>query len=99
MTDGKGSNAWVVSGKHTESGKPLLASDPHLGVSSPLLWYLAELKGPHFHVVGATIAGVPAVVIGHNDFISWGLTNADPDVEDLYIEPRDVKLNQQHEII
>ena len=97
--DGKGSNAWVVSGIHTQSGKPILANDPHFDVASPLLWYLAELKGPQLHVTGATIPGVPAVAIGHNDVISWGVTNAGLDAQDLYIEADNTKLQSHQEII
>jgi penicillin amidase len=84
----KGSNSWVVSGKMTKSGKPLLANDTHLQLSSPTLWYLAELKGPTLHVTGATIPGFPGVIIGHNDHITWGVTAAYNDVQDLfYISP------------
>ena len=72
----KGSNNWVLSGKKTRSGKPILANDPHLGLAAPSVWYLAELKGPSLHVIGATLPGVPFVVIGHNDKIAWGVTNS-----------------------
>jgi len=96
---GIGSNNWVVSGKLTESGKPLLANDPHLGLQSPALWYLAELKGPHLHVIGATMPGVPAVVIGHNDRIAWGVTNVNPDTQDLYILSHHAKISVKEEVI
>ena len=90
--DGLGSNSWVVSGEHTESGKPLLANDPHLSPSMPGVW---EQMGLHcrqvsaecpFDVSGFTFSGVPGVVIGHNNQIAWGFTNLDPDVTDLYLE-------------
>ena len=69
----------------TTSGKPLLANDPHLRLQSPSLWYLAQIKGPHINVIGATIPGTVGVVIGHNDTIAWGVTNVNPDTQELYI--------------
>lgn len=84
--DGMGSNNWVLSGAHTQSGKPLLANDPHLGLSAPALWYFAHLSAPGLNVIGATLPGLPAVVLGRNDRIAWGFTNTGPDVQDLYIE-------------
>jgi len=81
-----GSNNWVVSGAHTESGKPLLASDPHLGHSVPSVWYMIHLKGPGLNVSGVSLPGMPAVIIGHNQRIAWGMTNTGPDVQDLYAE-------------
>lgn len=84
--EGKGSNNWVVSGAHTMSGKPLLANDPHLALSAPSIWYMAHLSAPDLNVVGATLPGIPFVVIGRNDRIGWGLTNTGPDTQDLYIE-------------
>lgn len=83
------SNNWVVSGKHTVSGKPLLANDPHLAPSAPSIWYLAHLSAPGVRVAGVTAAGLPGVVIGHNDHIAWGFTNVGPDVQDLYVEKFD----------
>lgn len=96
---GKGSNNWVVSGQFTKSKKPILASDPHLGLSSPLLWYLADIQTPTFHTIGATIPGLPAVVIGHNDHIAWGITNGCVDVQDLYIESDDSTFKIINEVI
>ena len=84
--EGKGSNAWSVGGEHTDSGKPLLANDPHLNLSAPALWYFAHLSAPGLEVVGATIPGAPPVILGHNTRIAWGFTNTAPDVQDLYIE-------------
>jgi penicillin amidase len=84
--EGKGSNAWNVSGELTASGKPLLANDPHLGLSAPSLWYFAHLSAPGLEVVGATIPGAPSVILGHNTRIAWGFTNTASDVQDLYIE-------------
>lgn len=86
LPEGAGSNNWVVSGSRTISGKPLLANDPHLGLSAPALWYFAHIKTPEMNVIGATLPGVPAVILGRNDTIAWGFTNTGPDVQDLYIE-------------
>ncbi len=96
---GKGSNDWVVSGRFTRTGKPILANDPHLELQLPAIWYLAELKGPNLHVIGATLPGFPGVIIGHNDHIAWGMTNVNPDVQDIYIEPKNVKLKTITETI
>ncbi len=96
---GKGSNDWVIGGQRTVSRKPILADDPHLALSAPMLWYLADLKGPTLHSIGATLPGLPAVVIGRNDRLAWGVTNVNPDVQDLYIEPADAKLTTRTEII
>jgi penicillin amidase len=83
------SNNWVVSGKRTVSGKPLLANDPHIPASAPSVWYLTELSAPGMHVAGVTFPGAPGIVIGHNDHIAWGVTNLAPDVQDLYVEKFD----------
>lgn len=85
------SNNWVVSGKHTASGKPLLANDPHLSPSAPSIWYMVHLTAPGVRVAGVTAAGLPGVVIGHNDQIAWGFTNVGPDVQDVYLETFDPK--------
>lgn len=84
--DGVGSNNWVVAGSHTTTGKPLLANDPHLKLSAPALWYFARLDAPGLKVAGATMPGLPIVVLGQNEHIAWGFTNTAPDVQDLYIE-------------
>lgn len=86
LIDGMGSNNWVVSGAQSETGKPLLANDPHLGLSAPGLWYFAHLSAPGLNVIGATLPGIPSVVLGRTDRIAWGFTNTAPDVQDLYIE-------------
>jgi len=83
------SNSWVVDGKHSASGKPLLANDPHLGFSLPGFWYLARLKTPQHEIAGGTVAGVPLVVIGHNERIAWGFTTTTADVEDIFVEKLD----------
>ncbi|MGI9135198.1 MAG: penicillin acylase family protein, partial [Rhodoferax sp.] len=84
--EGKGSNNWVVAGSHSTSGKPLLANDPHLGLSAPAVWYFAHLQAPGMNVVGATFPGLPFVVLGRTDRVAWGFTNTGPDVQDLYLE-------------
>jgi penicillin amidase len=87
--EGLGSNNWVVSGARTESGKPLLANDPHLGLTAPPVWYFAQLSMPGVTVIGATLPGVPGVILGRNERIAWGFTNTGPDVQDLYLEKLD----------
>ncbi|HEY7574656.1 MAG TPA: penicillin acylase family protein, partial [Thermoanaerobaculia bacterium] len=81
-----GSNSWVVGGSRTKSGKPILANDPHLGLRAPSVWYLARLEAPGLSAAGATLPGVPGVIIGRNARIAWGLTSVEPDVQDLYLE-------------
>lgn len=81
-----GSNNWVVSGEKTASGMPLLADDPHLGLSTPSIWYQMHLQSPEQKVGGVIFAGIPGIILGHNEDIAWGVTNVGPDVQDLYIE-------------
>ena len=87
--EGIGSNNWVVSGARSESGKPLLANDPHLGLTAPPVWYFAQLSAPGLKVIGATLPGAPGVILGRNERIAWGFTSTGPDVQDLYIEKLD----------
>ncbi|MEU4872878.1 penicillin acylase family protein [Streptomyces sp. NPDC021608] len=90
--NGIGSNSWVVAGKHTITGKPLLANDPHLSASLPSVWYQMGLHCRSvsskcaYDVSGYTFAGMPGVIIGHNADIAWGMTNSGADVTDLYLE-------------
>ncbi len=84
--DHAASNNWVVSGKRTATGKPLLANDPHLRSAAPGIWHMIHLTTPSMNVAGVTAPGVPLVLIGHNDRIAWGCTNLAPDVQDLYRE-------------
>jgi penicillin amidase len=79
-----GSNNWAVSGTKTKSGKPILCNDPHLKLSLPSIWYEMHLVSPHMNVYGATLPGSPAVIIGFNDSISWGVTNGGRDVRDWF---------------
>ncbi|HEY4362781.1 MAG TPA: penicillin acylase family protein [Bryobacteraceae bacterium] len=86
-----GSNAWVVSGARSATGKPILANDPHLEWGVPSTWYLVHLRAPDLDVTGASLPGVPAVIIGHNRHIAWGVTNLGFDVQDLYREQLDLQ--------
>jgi penicillin amidase len=72
-----GSNAWAAGGAVSTSGHALLANDPHLDLTIPGLWYLADLRAPGLHVAGASIPGAPGILLGHNERIAWGATNAD----------------------
>jgi penicillin G amidase len=83
-----GSNNWVVSGEKTKNGKPLLADDPHLSLGTPSIWYQMHLESPDVNVSGVIFAGIPGIILGHNEQIAWGVTNTGPDVQDLYIEKR-----------
>ncbi len=84
--DDIGSNNWAVAGSRTVSGKPLLANDPHLGLSTPSLWYFAAMSAPGLKVIGATLPGVPGVLVGRNDRVAWSFTNTGVDQQDIYIE-------------
>ncbi len=87
---GIGSNSWVISGSLTATGKPLLANDPHLSSSMPGIWFQVGLHcSCEFNVEGFSFAGVPGIIIGHNDRLAWGFTNLGPDVTDLYVEKID----------
>ena len=102
--DGIGSNSWAISGSRTSTGMPLLANDPHLGIQMPSIWYQAHLECKPatatcpYNVAGFTFAGVPGVIIGHNDRVAWGFTNAGPDVMDLYIERVNPDNPNQYEV-
>jgi len=101
--DDIGSNNWVTSGDRTDTGEPILVNDPHLGIQMPSIWYEiglhcdpVGLECP-FNLVGSSFAGVPAVIIGHNDHIAWGITNLGPDVQDLFIEQVNPENPNQYE--
>ena len=81
-----GSNAWALSGTKSTTGKPLLANDPHLLLMSPARWYEIHFVAPSLDVAGMSIPGVPFVIVGRNQRIAWGVTNAMMDDEDFYIE-------------
>lgn len=93
---GGASNAWAVSGERTATGAPLLAADPHLWLSAPGIWYLARLSSPGHDVIGGTIAGIPAILIGRNGQFGWGLTTAHVDDQDLFIERVDPENPDQY---
>ncbi|MBI4220855.1 MAG: penicillin acylase family protein [Chloroflexi bacterium] len=80
------SNAWAVAGSRTETGHPILCNDPHLFVSSPSVWYEIHLVAPGLNVIGASLPGLPSVLIGHNGRIAWGITAAFTDCQDLFAE-------------
>ncbi len=91
LIGGGASNNWVVAGSRTRSGKPLLANDPHLRLTAPSVWYLAHLAlerpgAPVLNIAGASLAGVPLIVLGRTDALAWGFTNTGPDVQDIFIE-------------
>ena len=83
---GQGSNNWVVAGRRSVTGMPLLANDPHLFAQLPSIWYEIHLSAPGIDVQGVALPFSPGVVIGHNDRIAWGFTNVGGDTQDLYIE-------------
>ncbi len=85
---GLGSNNWVVNGSKTESGLPILCNDPHLALSLPSIWYEMQLHAPGMNVYGVSLPGAPGIIIGYNDRIAWGVTNAGMDVRDWYTVQR-----------
>ena len=94
-----GSNSWAVAGARSASGKPLLANDPHLGLTAPPVWYFAHLHAPGIDVIGGTLPGVPGILVGRNDRIAWGLTNTGADVQDLYLERQEAEFARREELI
>lgn len=86
-----GSNAWAVAGERSSTGKPILANDPHLEFGLPSTWYMVHLRAADLNVSGVSLPGVPAVIIGHNANIAWGITNLGFDVQDLYRESLDTQ--------
>lgn len=79
-----GSNNWVVAGSKTQSGAPILCNDPHLELSLPSIWYQMQLATPTSNAYGVSLPGSPFIIIGFNDSIAWGVTNAQRDVKDYY---------------
>ena len=88
---GIGSNNWVIGPRRTATGGALLANDPHLDLQLPSVWYEQLLHTEGYHVRGYCVAGVPGVILGNNDRISWGFTNSCADVQDLYVEDLDLQ--------
>ncbi|MFN3784499.1 MAG: penicillin acylase family protein [Spirosomataceae bacterium] len=79
-----GSNNWAVSGEKSATGLPILANDPHLGLSLPSIWYQMQLSSPSVNVYGVALPGSPGIIIGFNKDIAWGVTNVGSDVMDFY---------------
>ena len=82
----QGSNEWAISGTNTDTGRPIVANDPHLSLGAPSTFYPIALKAPGLDVVGEGFAGAPGVIIGHNRNIAWGATVNPMDVTDVYQE-------------
>ncbi len=80
------SNVWVLAPDKSDTGNALLANDPHLGFTAPVLWYLARIDSPGLKLTGATVPGVPFHILGHNDRIAWGITSTQSDIADLFVE-------------
>lgn len=102
VTDGlfsrlEGSNNWVVSGRKSETGQPLLANDPHRQLDHPSLRYLVHLNAPGWNVIGAVQPYLPGVSVGHNERIAWGLTVFLTDAQDLYIEKLNPENSRQYQ--
>ena len=101
---GIGSNNWVLSGQHTETGLPLLANDPHLAVQLPSIWFQMGLhcqlpnRTCPYDVEGFSFPGNAGVIIGHNARVAWGVTNVGPDVMDLYVEKINPANPNQYEV-
>lgn len=92
----RGSNNWVVSGARTGSGNPILSSDTHMGFPLPCTWYELHLKAGDLHVAGLSLPGAPGLLIGHNERVAWGVTQARYDVMDAYVEKLDPKRPDTH---
>lgn len=84
-----GSNSWVVDSYASKTGAPIHCTDPHLAVSAPSNWYEMHLCGGGYNVIGCTIPGTPGIVMGHNEHLAWGMTNASAHIQDVYVEELD----------
>ncbi len=84
-----GSNNWIVNGKMSSSGKPIIANDTHLAYSAPGIWFAAVIKSLGWNAAGFTMPGAPVIVIGKNENISWAVTNIMADEADFYVEKLD----------
>jgi penicillin amidase len=84
--EGGGSNNWVLAGSRAVSGKPLVASDPHIPFYAVSIWHEVHLRGGSFHVAGVALSGVPGVMIGRNERVAWGITNNLCSQRELYVE-------------
>ncbi len=94
------SNAYVIAGQHTQSGKPILANDPHLQLQSPILWYLARIVMPQGELKGATAPGIPFFPLGQNSHVAWGFTTSNIDVQDItFVDDTNTNFKQRNETI
>ena len=93
-----GSNNWVVSSELSETGKPLLASDPHRPVILPSLRYLVHLNAPGWNVIGSGEPALPGVAIGHNERVGWGFTIVQYDLADLFVEKTNPENPSQYQL-
>jgi penicillin amidase len=91
------SNNWVIDGSMSMTGAPILCNDPHLGQAAPSIWYECHLLAGDIDVIGVSFPGAPGIIIGHNQHIAWGITNAVSDVQDLYIEKFNPQNPRQYE--
>ena len=91
-----GSNNWIVTGEHTQSGYPMMANDPHRSLAAPSLRYYAHLVAPGWNVIGGGEPEIPGISIGHNEHGAWGLTVFRTDAEDLYVYDTNPKNPQQY---
>lgn len=81
------SNNWAVSGKKSETGKPIMANDMHLGLMAPGIWYqMHQVIEGSLNVTGVALPGAPFIIAGHNEDIGWGMTNVTVDDLDFYLE-------------
>ena len=83
---GEGSNNWVVGGRLSATGRPILATDPHNTFGHPSQWYQAQITCPGMDAVGAFFVGTPGIYLGHNRHVAWGVTNHVASARDLYVE-------------
>lgn len=93
-----GSNAWAVGPQRSETGKAILAGDPHLELSWPSTFYLVHLKAADLDCIGASLPGSPGIIIGHNQRIAWSMTNLHFDVQDLYFNDNRIVAQQRETI-
>ena len=84
-----GSNSWVVDSHLSKTGTPIHCTDPHMAVSNPSTWYEVHLSGGRYNAIGCTTPGTPGIVMGHNEHLAWGMTNASAHVQDVYVEKLD----------
>jgi penicillin amidase len=94
-----GSNEWAAGSAHTSTHRALLANDPHLRLQIPGVWYLIDLRAPGYHAAGATLAGTPGVILGHNDRVAWGATNGTVASLSVFYAPHHAGMSAEKETI